>query len=106
MYKFPRINYIYLPTCSRRYASILTCKRIGLFILMFWCLCLASALPPLFGVCPLSSQYRQGHAGCGPTFTQSAVYPVIHITIGVLTPISLIIGWNLKIVNIAKVTED
>ena len=47
--------------------------------------------------------YRQGQAGCGPTFHQSAVYPVIHIIVGVLTPISLMIGWNLKIVNIAKV---
>ena len=30
------------------------------------------------------------------------VYPVIHVVTGVVFPISLIIGWNLRIVQIAK----
>ena len=86
-----------------RYASILTCKRIVLFILMFWLLCLTSSLPPLLGVCPLASNYMEGEAACLPTYTQSKVYPLVHIVTGVVLPISLMIGWNLKIVNIGKV---
>lgn len=37
---------------------------------------------------------------CDNTYYQ--VYPVIHVVTGVVFPISLIIGWNLRIVQIAK----
>ena len=85
-----------------RYAVILTCRRILMFLGMFWVLVLFSSVPPLLGVCPLSSEYSSGHPACGPVFTSSQVYPVIHVVVGVVIPLSLMIGWNMRIVSIAK----
>ena len=50
-----------------------------------------------------SWEYRVSRqAACHPTFTSSQVYPLLHTLIGVVLPVSFMIGWNLKIVNIAK----
>ena len=73
-----------------------------MFLAMFWVLVLCSSLPPLLGVCPLSPDYSPGHPACGPVFTSSQVYPVIHVVVGVVIPLSLMIGWNMRIVSIAK----
>ena len=72
------------------------------FLLMSWILVWAASIPTLLGVCPLSLEYKTGQAACLPDFTASKIYPVIHVIIGVLFPLSLIIGWNTHIVQIAK----
>ena len=89
-------------TTLPRYATILTCRRILMFLSVSWILVLASSVPPLLGVCPLAAEYRRAEAACGPTWTRSRVYPAIHVATGVLVPISLMIGWNAHIVQIAK----
>ena len=72
------------------------------FLVMSWILVWSSSVPPLLGVCPLSSEYVSGQSSCTPVFTSSNIYPVIHVVLGVIVPISLMIGWNMNIVNIAK----
>ena len=35
-------------------------------------------------------------------FSESKIFPIIHVVVGVVVPISMMIGWNMKIVSIAK----
>ena len=72
------------------------------FLLMSWMLVWTSSIPPLLGVCPLSSHLMVGQAACLPEFTASQIYPSIHVFLGFVLPLSLMIGWNMQIVHIAK----
>ena len=56
-----------------RYATILTCRRILMFLGVSWALVLASSLPPLLGICGLVTNYRPGQPACLPDWTGSRV---------------------------------
>ena len=60
-----------------RYATILTCRRILLFLSVSWVLVLASSLPPLLGVCSPVTSYRPGQQACLPDWTGSKVGGVL-----------------------------
>ena len=73
-----------------------------MFLVMSWILVWSSSIPPLLGVCPLASEFSPGQSSCTPDFSSSLVYPIIQVLIGYITPVTLMIGWNMHIVNIAK----
>ncbi len=83
-----------------RYNSLISLRKSLAFLGLSWGVSVAISLPALLSVPPL--QYRPEFGACLPNFAHNPVFPTVYCALGIVAPIGIIIGFNLKIVSIAK----
>jgi hypothetical protein len=83
-----------------RYSALISFRKSLAFLTFSWVVSVSISVPVLLSLPPIA--YRKEFGACLPNFQHDPVFPVFYYSLGFVAPIGIIIGFNLKIVSIAK----